>query len=395
MVEAVMILRFQDHALRLLRPYADFAQCAAAMLRAAADEAEWTDMRSLRRPFLIGGFLLAVAVAAWRGDGDGAAPADAAILAVIPAANGSVEAPRAVQEQVTAVPVEEIRPLIARPDLSELAELRLKLLEQRLESSETERRRLETEFQRLQREMISQDRRMADLAASQSVALGRMTEQSSASVEALSKLVARTGIDPDRLIAAVRRETGLGGPYVQVEEGHYVASDVVMPGLGGPMLRLEALRRALGSLPLETPMADSTIASFFGVRRDPFNNQLAIHGGLDLVGPLRAPIMATAPGTVVFAGRNADYGNMVEIEHGYGIRTRYGHLSKISVKVGDALRTRSVIGLMGNTGRSTGAHLHYEVAFEGNNLDPLRFIEAKRYVVRGEPQRTRKPARQD
>ena len=281
--------------------------------------------------------------------------------------------------------------------LLELAEQRLKALERRLDLSENERGRLESEFQRMQsdvatrkqeiadreRMMAARERQMLDLVAGQSAALDRLTEQTTASVEALAKLVARTGIDPERLIAAVRRDGGVGGPFIQLAENHLVAPDVLSPILGGPMVRLEALRRALSALPLESPVVDGAVMSTYGVRRDPFTGQAAMHHGLDLVGASRAPVRSTAAGTVVHAGWQGEYGNLVEIDHGFGIRTYYAHLSRVDVKVGDVVGARVQLGLMGSTGRSTGPHLHYEITFEGDTLDPMRFIEAKRYALRG------------
>ncbi|MBM3525226.1 MAG: hypothetical protein FJX57_19950, partial [Alphaproteobacteria bacterium] len=308
------------------------------------------------------------------------------------------------------------------------AERRLKALEQRLDFSESERDRLENEFKRLQqdtatrtreiadrdrmladrdqkladhnrqiaerdramadrdrqiadrdrtmadreRQIADRERQMVDLVAGQSAALGRLAEQTSASVEVLSKLIARTGIDPERLIAAVHRENAVGGPLIQIAESQFVAVDAPHSGAAGPMVRLEALRRALSALPLESPIADGGVISLYGVRRDPFTGQAAMHHGLDLVGTPQAPVRSTAPGTVVTAGWQGEYGNLVEIDHGFGIRTRYAHLGRVNVKVGDVVGARVPLGIVGSTGRSTGPHLHYEVTFEGDTLDPMR-----------------------
>jgi murein DD-endopeptidase MepM/ murein hydrolase activator NlpD len=92
-------------------------------------------------------------------------------------------------------------------------------------------------------------------------------------------------------------------------------------------------------------------------------------------------VSATAPGTVVFAGNRGGYGNMVEIDHGFGIHTRYGHLSKITVAVGSKVNKGSVVGRMGSTGRSTGPHVHYEVWYDDVVRNPSNFIEAGRHVL--------------
>ncbi len=372
---------------RLLRPYADLLAFTRVVARANWDERDresWIWRGAPHRRATVAAAALFVFGLIWQARDTtitDSPPPNHAEIALLPEEIAPAAAP------ATAILPDEDR---RRLDLVDLAEQRLRMLERRLDLSESERQRLESEFQRLQsdvairkREMADREQQMSDLVAGQSAALGRLAEQTSASVEALSKLVARTGIDPERLIAAVRREVGGGGPYIQLAENHYVTPDVVAPGLGGPMLRLEALRRALTALPLETPLAEFGILSPFGVRRDPFNGHAAMHYGMDLSAPSRTAILATAPGTVVTAGWQGDYGNLVEIDHGFGIRTRYAHLSRVDVKLGDAVGARARLGLVGTTGRSTGPHLHYEVMFEGDNLDPMRFIEAKRFVLRG------------
>ena len=114
-----------------------------------------------------------------------------------------------------------------------------------------------------------------------------------------------------------------------------------------------------------------------------------MHYGLDLAGWRKAPVYSTAPGTVVFSGRKGRYGKMVEIDHGNGILTRYGHLFKTHVRKGQKLGHRHKIGLLGSTGRSTGPHVHYEILFNGKQLDPLKFIKAGRHVFK-EPEAAEK-----
>ena len=126
------------------------------------------------------------------------------------------------------------------------------------------------------------------------------------------------------------------------------------------------------------------MASSYGLRSDPFNNRKAMHYGVDLAGWGGAPVFATAPGKVIFAGRKGRYGKMVEIDHGYGIRTRYAHLQKVLVQRGEEVGHRHEIGLLGSTGRSTGPHVHYEVRFDGKPLNPDKFIKAGRYVFKGQ-----------
>jgi murein DD-endopeptidase MepM/ murein hydrolase activator NlpD len=137
----------------------------------------------------------------------------------------------------------------------------------------------------------------------------------------------------------------------------------------------EAKRRAR-QLPLTKPIVNAAITSPFGTRLDPFLDRPALHTGVDFRAPEGYPVRTTAAGTVVTAEESGGYGNMVEIDHGNGVTTRYGHLSRILVKPGDKVAKGAVVGRVGSTGRSTGPHLHYEVRVDGNAIDPMRYIRA-------------------
>ena len=117
-------------------------------------------------------------------------------------------------------------------------------------------------------------------------------------------------------------------------------------------------------------------ASGFGVRTDPFTNSPAMHTGLDLHGDTGDPVRATADGKVTSAGWSGGYGRVIDIDHGNGMSTRYGHLSAIDVRVGQSIRTGQIIGRIGSTGRSTGPHLHYETRVRGGAVDPQKFLRA-------------------
>lgn len=136
-------------------------------------------------------------------------------------------------------------------------------------------------------------------------------------------------------------------------------------------------------LPLAAPLAEYEVTSGFGFRCDPINGRRALHGGIDLRGKLRAAVAATAPGRVVFAGRRGGYGRMVEIDHGWGVHTRYAHLAQISVRVGQSVLLGAWLGRVGNSGRSTGPHLHYEVLVDGRSRNPQPFLKAGLRLGRG------------
>jgi murein DD-endopeptidase MepM/ murein hydrolase activator NlpD len=138
-----------------------------------------------------------------------------------------------------------------------------------------------------------------------------------------------------------------------------------------------ALSTTLLKVPLRKPVAgDIDETSPFGVRTDPFVHEAAMHTGIDFRGDTGDPIRATAAGTVTIAGWSGGYGKMVEIDHGNGLVSRYGHLSEIDVGVGDTVRAGGIVGKLGSTGRSTGPHLHYEVRVKGEAVDPQKFLDA-------------------
>ena len=124
-----------------------------------------------------------------------------------------------------------------------------------------------------------------------------------------------------------------------------------------------------------------SVNSGFGVRSDPFRGGRAMHSGVDIPGPVGTAIYATADGVVGRTGWVGGYGNLIELEHGKGIQTRYGHLSSISVTPGSRVKRGQLIGLMGSTGRSTGSHLHYEVRIDGRAVNPIPFLRTSDYLL--------------
>jgi murein DD-endopeptidase MepM/ murein hydrolase activator NlpD len=136
-------------------------------------------------------------------------------------------------------------------------------------------------------------------------------------------------------------------------------------------------RNLLGEvLPGGRPVSDGWISSYFGYRTDPFTGLWARHDGVDIAGRMGEPIVAVAAGIVTFAGKRFGYGNLVEINHGNGFVTRYGHCSLTKVTVGETVNKGQVVALMGSTGRSTGPHVHFEVWRGGRVVDPLKYLNA-------------------
>ena len=167
-----------------------------------------------------------------------------------------------------------------------------------------------------------------------------------------------------------------GGPFVSAANASFKA-------IFDSWKKLDQLQDGVIAIPSDKPVKTNVeFTSPFGVRSDPFHAGAAMHPGIDLAGAYGTPIYATADGTVVRAGWNSGgYGNMVEIDHGRGIATRYGHMSAVLVHAGDHVTRGEQIGRMGSTGRSTGNHLHYEVRIDGKAVNPIPFMKSTDYVL--------------
>ena len=175
----------------------------------------------------------------------------------------------------------------------------------------------------------------------------------------------------------VGKPEGMGGPFIPVKLVTDANFERHVARIHQARAHLERLTRTLATVPLRKPVeGDLDESSGFGVRTDPFIGKPAMHTGIDFRGDSGDPVHATAAGTVTDAGWSGGYGRMVEIDHGNGFATRYGHLSKIDVKVGQSIKIGQVIGEIGSTGRSTGPHLHYETRIDGDAVNPQKFLHA-------------------
>jgi murein DD-endopeptidase MepM/ murein hydrolase activator NlpD len=184
-------------------------------------------------------------------------------------------------------------------------------------------------------------------------------------------VLASAGVDVNHLFAQYGMRGGIGGPFVPVPRG------------GPPTLspeKLAALERLVQTLPISAPLTSYHVGSPFGIRGDPMNRHREFHTGIDLLAPYESPVYATAPGVVSFAGYRNDYGKIVEIDHGHGISTRYAHLHRELVSVGQRVAAHQEIGLLGSSGRATGPHVHYEVLVNGEPQDPEKFLGLARLV---------------
>ena len=232
------------------------------------------------------------------------------------------------------------------------------------------------------KEATAQSARIVRLELGEPALLAEATQSLDKETARLTRALRTTGINTKTLMNRVAAGSDQGGPLIPLE-----STDSTDEGFSAgiadatrAMEKLDDVVAALRAVPLIAPAELGSVSSGFGARVDPFNEELAFHSGIDFSGPLGADVRVTAPGVVVFAGPRGAYGNTVEVDHGYGIRTRYGHLSKILVQVGTRLDTGAVIGRLGSTGRSTGPHVHYEVWYDNAVRNPGNFIKAGHYV---------------
>lgn len=198
----------------------------------------------------------------------------------------------------------------------------------------------------------------------------------------MERLLTRMGLSA-RSLMGQSMMNGMGGPLVEAsfDEGRYGALEDPFKDLYLSWSRLAALQQAMTVLPATMPARNFVYTSGYGYRRDPFTGRAAMHTGVDFSGVHGSPIYAAADGVVAKAQLMAGYGYAVQIAHGKGIETLYGHLARISVRGGQSVKAGQVIGTMGNTGRSTGTHLHYEVRLNGNPVNPRPFLEASQDVL--------------
>jgi murein DD-endopeptidase MepM/ murein hydrolase activator NlpD len=201
--------------------------------------------------------------------------------------------------------------------------------------------------------------------------LNSLEESYDARARRIRGVLADLGFDPARGQAS-------GGPFIPVKpRSDATAFERQLYRIHLARSQVDLLNRALVTVPLRKPLpGELDTSSNFGVRMDPFLNAPAMHTGLDLRGSTGDPIHATAAGKVTLAGWNAGFGKMVEIDHGNGFVTRYGHLSEIEVTLGQSVRIGQTVGRLGSTGRSTGPHLHYETRIDGDAVDPQKFLRA-------------------
>jgi murein DD-endopeptidase MepM/ murein hydrolase activator NlpD len=241
------------------------------------------------------------------------------------------------------------------------------------------------------------------IEARQAALAEEATRQLNARYMLATRELRQRGVRPERI--AKRGMDAMGGPLIPAASAEATAdlnADAQFRSLFMTWKKLDTLEQGVIAIPSVQPVQHLTFTSNFGIRSDPFRGSAAMHAGVDIPGPTGTPIYATADGIVSNADRQGGYGNMVEINHGKGITTRYGHLSKIVVTANGRVRRGQIIGLMGSTGRSTGPHLHYEVRIDGHAVNPVPFLTTADYLLAAQdrsvgqiPVATSGPAAQD
>ena len=220
---------------------------------------------------------------------------------------------------------------------------------------------------------------LARLEARQLAYAERLTRYADRRAARAEEAIREFGLNPRTLLASAR--TAQGGPFEKLSTSRDGSLDPRFERLALSLARMDALERGLSGIPQYMPADMRMITSGFGYRSDPIHGAAAMHAGLDFRGPIGSPIHAAADGRVSFVGIKEGYGKVVEITHGNGLMTRYAHMSAWRAKVGQTVDAGDIIGLIGNTGRSTGPHLHFEVRIHDRAVNPRPFLESAPHVL--------------
>ncbi|AXB75153.1 M23 family metallopeptidase [Novosphingobium sp. P6W] len=215
---------------------------------------------------------------------------------------------------------------------------------------------------------------LAGIEARQLALVERLTRYANDRSQTATDAIRKLGLNPRAMIPSGR--TAEGGPLLKLATASNGSIDPRFRRMGQSLARMDALENGLASIPQVSPAHVAYVSSSYGYRSDPFTGGAAFHAGLDFPGPMGSPIYAAAKGRVTFVGQKSGYGNCVEVTHGNGLMTRYGHLSGFRAHVGQEVDAGALIAAMGSTGRSTGSHLHFEVRVNDRPVNPRPFLEA-------------------
>ena len=238
----------------------------------------------------------------------------------------------------------------------------------------------ETQVDRADRLFSHINQSLRDIESRQISRISQLADDAQRNADAISDALEVAGLPVERGISeSDAARSDVGGPLIPVNSSTMFESKV--RDLDEVLDTLDQLKNEARRLPLANPAPGHVVTSPFGVRTDPIIGTAALHSGIDFRAPIGMAARTTASGIVVKAGWNGGYGRMVEVDHGQGYATRYGHLDEILVKVGDKVASGDVIGRTGSSGRSTGPHLHYEVRHNGEAVNPLRFLRIGKQIA--------------
>jgi len=276
-------------------------------------------------------------------------------------------------------------------EITELGRVRdtettLEVLTEALDDTARERDMMEQVAERTAERADEIAREKRALETRNDVIFTQLEEALTVSVEPLDKMFRAAGLSPDTLLDSVRKGySGQGGPLSKISLSTSSARPSADETRANAILtrldRMNLYRLAAFKAPFAMPLKDPfRWTSGFGYRNDPMGRGTRMHEGQDLAGAYGTAVYATADGVVTHAGWDNGYGRLIKIQHDFGIETRYGHLSQVRVEVGQKVSRGDRIGDMGNSGRSTGTHLHYEVRIGGAAINPMTFIKAAQNV---------------
>lgn len=233
----------------------------------------------------------------------------------------------------------------------------------------------ESSADRADKLFVAINKSLREIESDQMARVSRLAEDAYQTADTISAALEEAGLAVD----TDDEKSATGGPLVPLSPASDFESRV--EELDEALAKLETVKSEALRLPIANPAAGRAVTSTFGPRRDPLLGTMALHSGMDFRSSVGSPVQATGSGKVVHAGWNGGYGKMVEIDHGDGFTTRFAHMSRVLVKEGDMVEAGDLLGASGNTGRSTGPHLHYELRRNGQALDPLPFIRVGRKVA--------------
>ena len=238
----------------------------------------------------------------------------------------------------------------------------------------------------------SQTVKKVSMAIPEAAGLARLEARQIGFVESLTRYadrraaaaaagIRKLGLNPDMMLAQMNDRQAEGGPLQLLSTDANGNLDPRFQRLGMSLARMDAMVHGLQGIPSFLPAGPNRVTSEFGYRSDPLNGEGAFHAGLDFHGVYGAPVYAAARGVVSFAGQRGGYGNCIEISHGNGLMTRYGHMSHLVAHLGEQLVAGQVLGAIGSSGRSTGPHLHFEVRINDRPVNPRPFLEGAPHVL--------------